>query len=100
MRVGHTAVRQPFGFARDAPVMIVPTRRILLCALGTAFAPHIALAQPATPAAGRVLVMPFENVRHDSRIIWIGEAAAVLLADDLNAFGVSAITRDERRQAL
>src|SRR5205807_3815205 len=50
-----------------------------------------------TPPSGRVLVMPFENVTHDGRIIWMGEAAAVLLADDLNAFGVSAITRDERR---
>jgi tetratricopeptide (TPR) repeat protein/TolB-like protein len=60
-----------------------------------------AVAQPATQAAsGRILVMPFENATHESRIIWLGEAAAVLLADDLNAFGVNAITREERRQAF
>lgn len=50
--------------------------------------------------ARRILVMPFENVARDARIVWLGEAAAVLLADNLNALGVGAITRDERRAAL
>jgi tetratricopeptide (TPR) repeat protein len=72
-----------------------------LVTLGIASGPVIAAGQPVTPAsAGRILVMPFENVTHESRIIWLGEASAVLLADDLNAFGVNAITRDERRQAF
>ena len=54
-----------------------------------------------SPAGARaVLVMPFENVAHASRIVWLGEAAAVLLADDLNALGVDAIGRDERREAF
>ena len=44
--------------------------------------------------------MPFENVTRESRIFWLGEASAVLLADDLNALGVDAITREERRQAF
>lgn len=48
----------------------------------------------------RILVMPFENVARDARIVWLGEAAAVLLADNLNALGADAITRDERRAAL
>jgi tetratricopeptide (TPR) repeat protein/TolB-like protein len=61
---------------------------------------RIGFAQAPNTAPGRVLVMPFDNVRHDSRIIWMGEASAILLADDLNAFGVSAITREERRQAF
>jgi hypothetical protein len=56
-------------------------------------------AQQAAPQP-RVLVMPFENVTREGRIVWLGEAAAVLLADDLNAFGVHAITREERRQAF
>jgi tetratricopeptide (TPR) repeat protein/TolB-like protein len=58
-------------------------------------------ARPAgaqTPA--RILVMPFENVTRESRIFWLGEASAVLLADDLNALGVGAITREERRMAF
>ena len=38
--------------------------------------------------------MPFENVTRESRIVWLGEAAAVLLADDLNALGVE---RDHAR---
>jgi tetratricopeptide (TPR) repeat protein len=63
----------------------------------------LALSAPAPSAAqdaGRVLVMPFENVSRDGRIVWLGEAAAVLIADDLNALGTPAITRDERREAF
>jgi tetratricopeptide (TPR) repeat protein len=48
----------------------------------------------------RILVMPFENVARDSRIFWLTEAAAVLLADNLNGLGASAITREERREAF
>ncbi|MGE0448667.1 MAG: tetratricopeptide repeat protein [Vicinamibacterales bacterium] len=57
-------------------------------------------AQAQAPPSGRILVMPFENVTREGRIVWLGEAAAVLVADDLNALGASAITRDERRQAF
>lgn len=44
--------------------------------------------------------MPFENVTRDSRIFWLTEGAAVLLADNLNALGAGAITREERRAAF
>ena len=55
------------------------------------------VAAQATP---RILVMPFENVTRDSRIFWLTEAAAVLLADNLNQRGAGAITREERRAAF
>jgi tetratricopeptide (TPR) repeat protein len=51
-------------------------------------------------AQSSVLVMPFDNVTRDARIFWIGEAAAVLVTDDVNALGGSAITRQERQQAF
>ncbi|MCU1383559.1 MAG: putative system TPR-repeat lipoprotein [Acidobacteria bacterium] len=57
-----------------------------------------ALAQSSPPA--RILVMPFENVTREGRLFWLTEAAAVLLTDDLNALGASAITRTERQQAF
>jgi tetratricopeptide (TPR) repeat protein len=57
-------------------------------------------AAEAQPAVGRILVLPFENVSREGRIVWLGEAASVLLADDLNALGSPAITRDERREAF
>ena len=64
----------------------------------------LALAAIAAPAVaqtpGRILVMPFENVTRESRIFWLGEASAVLLADDLNALGVDALAREERREAF
>jgi tetratricopeptide (TPR) repeat protein len=56
------------------------------------------LAQPA--ASERVLVVPFENGQKEPRIGWLSEAAAVLLADELNARGVAAIRRPERVRAF
>jgi tetratricopeptide (TPR) repeat protein len=54
----------------------------------------------AAPSGGRALVIPFENVSHEGRIMWLGEASAVLLTDELNALGGNAITREERRAAF
>src|SRR3954471_8913991 len=53
-----------------------------------------------TVIAPRILVMPFENVAREAPLFWLTEAAAVLLTDDLNALGASAITRMERQQAF
>ena len=53
------------------------------------------------PRSGeRYLVIPFENPAREARIFWISEASAVLLADDLNAFGKHAYTREERLDAF
>ncbi len=64
-----------------------------------------ALGEPQRVAAqraqdGRVLVVPFDNTRHDQRLHWLSEASAVLLADELRARGVAAISRDERSRAF
>jgi tetratricopeptide (TPR) repeat protein len=50
--------------------------------------------------SGSVLVMPFENVKREGRIFWLGEAASVLLTDDLASLGVNAIERSARQQAF
>src|SRR5262245_9877562 len=50
--------------------------------------------------APRTLVVPFDNLKREGRIFWLGEASAVLLTDDLNAVGTDAITRQERLQAF
>jgi tetratricopeptide (TPR) repeat protein len=52
------------------------------------------------PERDRILVMPFENVNREAAIFWLGEASAILLADNLIALGLNAITRPERRQAF
>lgn len=61
-----------------------------------------ACAQPAAAQASgsRVLVVPFENSRHEPRLHWLSEGSAVLLADELKARGLGAITRDERVRAF
>src|SRR5262245_65998224 len=74
-------------------------RRPVLAAVLAVFAFGITGTARAQ-APPRILVMPFENVTRDSRIFWLTEAAAVLLADNLNTLGVNAITREERRAAF
>ncbi|HTK30075.1 MAG TPA: tetratricopeptide repeat protein [Vicinamibacterales bacterium] len=72
---------------------------LALFAAGRASAGPASAAQ-ADPPKDRVLVIPFDNTARNSRIVWIGEAAAVLLTDDLNALGTPVFTRDERLQAF
>ena len=67
----------------------------LLAALLVAGSASAVQAQPS-----RILVVPFDNVKREGRIFWLGEASAVLLTDDLNAVGADAITRPERQQAF
>jgi Flp pilus assembly protein TadD len=67
--------------------MIAP----LLCAL---------LVQPVPPLpAPRILVVPFETPGRDGRTYWLGEAVAILIADELNARSLGAITRPSRERA-
>lgn len=69
--------------------------------------PACAFAQPVPPADSgepssieRILVIPFENPTKEARVYWMSEASAVLVADDLNALGKHAYTREERLDAF
>src|SRR5687767_10139537 len=71
--------------------------------LGSGLAAAQPAAQPPSPAAlgapggeERVLVIPFENPAREPRVYWVSEASAVLLADDLDALGKHAHSREER----
>ena len=79
--------------------------RCLVLAVMLAAIPLSGRAQSAlAPGPGadqpRILVVPFENTRREPRLTWLGEASALLLADELNARGLPAITRDERVRAF
>jgi Flp pilus assembly protein TadD len=54
---------------------------------------------PPPEAARRILVVPFETSGRDGRTYWLGEAVAVLIADDVNARVLGAITRPSRERA-
>lgn len=72
-------------------------RRVLLAAIA------FALCLPAwgwAQSGGRTLVMPFDNTARERRLVWLGEAAALLLSEDMNALGAQALTRDQRREAF
>jgi tetratricopeptide (TPR) repeat protein len=73
--------------------------------VGPATAGHDAYAQNASAAQAasgsqRFLVIPFENPAREVRVYWLGEASSVLIADDLNALGRRAYTREERLEAF
>ena len=76
------------------------------CALLFFAAAHVAAQsqlRPATepPPGARVLVMPFAVQAEpggapSAAAAWLGEAAAILVADDLEALGLQPVPRDER----
>ena len=66
----------------------------------------VAQATPAQPIrsvpalqSGRILVVPFDTPANDRGSYWLGDAAAVLIADDVNARGLGAISRSARTRA-
>jgi Tfp pilus assembly protein PilF len=78
--------------------MLMQTTLLSLAAFLLLFTPRAVLAQ--STAIDRVLVVPFQNSGKDPRIGWLSEAAAALLADELNLRGVPAIRRTERVHAF
>jgi predicted Zn-dependent protease len=68
--------------------------------IGAILAGALLSVQAAAPAPPpRILVAPFESPARDGRTYWLGEAVAVLIADDLNARKLGAITRGARERA-
>src|SRR5262249_44881393 len=54
----------------------------------------------AEASARRILVVPFDNARHEPRVEWLSEASAVSLADGAAAAGAEVISRVERARAF
>lgn len=59
-------------------------------------APQLPVAQLPPP---HILVVPFETPARDGKTYWLGEAIALLIADDVNARNLGAITRPSRERA-
>ena len=57
---------------------------------------HAQGVSPQPASSARILVVPFENTQREARLTCLGEASAMMLAEELNARGLRAITRDER----
>jgi Tfp pilus assembly protein PilF len=85
----------------------LPRRSIAAALLALSCSPAVrAAAQTAPPRASapapamRVLVVPFENLLSEPRFLWLSEAAAVLLTDNMRSSGSNAIVRPERVRAF
>jgi Flp pilus assembly protein TadD len=76
------------------------THAIVLAAL---LMVQTSLQTPVRPvpaiASARILVVPFDTPANDGGSYWLGDAAAVLIADDVNARGLGAISRAARARA-
>ena len=72
----RTSRRPPRDAARACGAASARGRR--RAASGLRPGPRRRVARPTA-----ILVMPFENVKRDASIFWLGEASSVLLADDL-----------------
>jgi len=70
---------------------------IALCA--TLCDPGPAAAQGAVGST-RLIVMPFESTERDPRLVWLREASAVLVSENLRTYGFAALSRDERVRAF
>ncbi len=81
-------------------------RRVPAVALTIVLAGTVSPSAWAQPGGGggsradRYLVVPFENLRHEPRLVWLTEGAAILVAEDLNAGLRRAYTREERLDAF
>lgn len=70
-----------------------------LLALTVVALPPGPAAQARPTAEPKILVVPFEAPGRDGRTYWLGEAATVLIANDVNARGLGAIPRQMREHA-
>ena len=61
---------------------------------------NAATAAQAQSVPPRHLVVPFQNSTGESRVYWLAEASAILLTDDLNSLGATAIRREDRLRAF
>jgi predicted Zn-dependent protease/TolB-like protein len=75
------------------------TSGLLLAAL-LAQAPSAPAIRAVPPLqSGKILIVPFETPVSDGGAYWLGDAAALLVADDVNARGLGAIARRARTRA-
>src|SRR5689334_10972233 len=76
-----------------------PAAALLAVAIALFLTPVSAAAQSAVGST-RIIVMPFESTDRDPRLVWLGEASAVLISENLRTYGFSALSRDERVRAF
>jgi tetratricopeptide (TPR) repeat protein len=80
-------MRHPFLAAACALVLLAP-------------GPVARAGQSPARTDGRILVVPFENLRREASVGWLTEGSAILVTRALGSAGHDVITRDERLRAF
>lgn len=70
---------------------------VVLCA--SLLAHGIVQGGESLPKPSGILVVPLETPANDGRTYWLGEAVSILIADDINARGLGALSREARERA-
>lgn len=79
---------------------MIASSLLVLALAGSPASGQASGVKPVAPLpAPRILVAPFETPAREGRTYWLGEAVAVLIADDVNARGLGAIPRQARARA-
>ena len=73
--------------------------RMVACSIAGA-AMFAGAASAQVPSDALIIVLPFDNLRHEPRLAWMREGAAVLLTDLLEASGESTVDREDRLQVF
>src|SRR5689334_10320645 len=76
-----------------------PAAALLAVAIALFLTPVSAAAQSAVGST-RIIVMPFESTERDPRLVWLSEASAVLISENLRTYGFAALSREERVRAF
>src|SRR6476659_3752408 len=82
---------------RTAPAFLASV--IAATVAASLLTPVPAFAQSAVGST-RIIVMPFESTERDPRLVWLSEASAVLISENLRTYGFAALSRDERVRAF
>ncbi len=80
---------------------MIQTRTAIVALLAAAVLAAAGLAGgQSAVGSSRLIVMPFEATERDPRLVWLGEASAVLVSENLRTYGFAALSRDERVRAF
>jgi tetratricopeptide (TPR) repeat protein len=85
---------------RFVSALLFWTSAIVVLLVASAVPVNAQAVSPPASGASRVLVLPFESPDNDPRGLWLGEASAVLITENLRSVGVNALTRTERVNAF
>src|SRR6185369_2210038 len=83
-----------------ATINLASCRAVTVAAAAAVFLTPIPASAQSAVGSTRIIVMPFETTERDPRLVWLSEASAVLISENLRTYGFAALSREERVRAF